>query len=341
VLGGQLAPKGSHPWMASVRIPAGFPAGFHRCGGVVVSPVKVVSAAHCFPPSARTVSSVITGTRFPDDVGEFADADGEQTPIARIVLHPEWSGFAPDGRPISFANDIAVITLKRDTPARALAVATSADDGPAQAGSPLVLSGWGGDTPFNSTDFSEPAFGLMRGTVQAWTDAQCAAYGQDPARTLCAVGASGSPRACFGDSGGPLQNLAARPPKLVGVVSSGYSPCGGDPSYPDFYVRVSAYRAWLAGQVPPAPRIQKVRCAARRCTFFLHLSGIADRVRRIDVRAQGRKARARRKGGPASSVWRARVRRLSPGKTKVTVVPRTRRGKALSKPYRRTIRIKR
>ena len=43
IVGGTEAPRGAWPWQAMIRIPSGFPF----CGGTLVDPHWVVTAAHC------------------------------------------------------------------------------------------------------------------------------------------------------------------------------------------------------------------------------------------------------------------------------------------------------
>ena len=45
IVGGTDAPKGAWPWQAQIRTTSGFPF----CGGTLVAPQWVVTAAHCVP----------------------------------------------------------------------------------------------------------------------------------------------------------------------------------------------------------------------------------------------------------------------------------------------------
>ena len=52
IVGGTEAPKGAWPWQAQIRSTSGSPF----CGGTLVHPQWVVTAAHCV--SGRTASSI-------------------------------------------------------------------------------------------------------------------------------------------------------------------------------------------------------------------------------------------------------------------------------------------
>ena len=52
IVGGTKAPKGAWPWQAQIRTSSGFPF----CGGTLVAPQWVVTAAHCV--SRKSTSAI-------------------------------------------------------------------------------------------------------------------------------------------------------------------------------------------------------------------------------------------------------------------------------------------
>lgn len=56
-----------------------------------------------------------------------------------------------------------------------------------------------------------------------------------------------------GDSGGPLVNLARN--KLLGIVSFGFSYCGGYTGVPDGFTRVSNFTEWINERIRVPPVI--------------------------------------------------------------------------------------
>lgn len=69
---------------------------------------------------------------------------------------------------------------------------------------------------------------------------------------LC-VGGERLKDSCKGDSGGPLmhQNIQiASNWEIVGIVSFGRTPCGGE-NWPGIYTRVDKYIDWILSKIEP------------------------------------------------------------------------------------------
>ncbi|MFJ3512943.1 trypsin-like serine protease [Streptomyces luteogriseus] len=240
VIGGNETTISTAPWMAqllysdnrgtsSTRDDIGF-----FCGGAVIAPTKVLTAAHCVKGyNWGAHGAVVTGTsRLPSDDG--TDLHGG---AATAVLR-QWNHSSYD--PTTIDNDIAVLTL--DTPVKAtpIRMTTSGDTASYKAGTSAKVYGWG-RTSSTSDDISET---LKTATLPMQSDTTCSgAYGRDfvKGHMVCAgkpaTGSdTGTVSACNGDSGGPLVVNN----RIVGVVSWGVTDCVAKGAY-SVFSKVSTY----------------------------------------------------------------------------------------------------
>jgi secreted trypsin-like serine protease len=239
IVGGQGGDVARTPWMAAL-LERGEPASDAQfCGGAVVSPVAVVTAAHCVQDASANDLDVLTGRTALDESG------GERIQVAAIRVHPGYS------RRTSH-DDIAVLLLKTPTSATPLAVAGLADAALAAAGRPVLIAGWG-TTSTNGRSSNV----LLEGTQVVRANSRCESSWHnlfDERTQFCAVGPNGGrPDTCPGDSGGPLVASGADgAPRLVGIVSFGGAACGVTEP-PSVYTRVSTFAGWVAQVIGAAP----------------------------------------------------------------------------------------
>lgn len=215
------APAENAPWVVALTDAS----GTQFCGGTLVRPTKIVTAAHCaldpFSGMQRRPSAVRAVAGRPD----LRTRQGSVGSVTRIWVHPSFRGAAR-------GDDIAVLTLNTPASQPTLPMVESRDDSPYQSGTVGRVYGWG-----RTGEQDPPSPALRAVDVPVTTDAECGnAYSEyDSTRMFCAGLSEGGRDACAGDSGGPLVING----HLAGVVSFGAG-CGR-PGYPGIYTRVSAY----------------------------------------------------------------------------------------------------
>ncbi|NWX91976.1 TMPS5 protease, partial [Nothoprocta pentlandii] len=232
VLGGADAPRGRWPWQVSVQH-----GSQHRCGGSVLAPDWIVTAAHCVH-SYRRRREASNWLVFAGVVTHGAAGQEAGTAVEKIIYHSLY-----DDKTLDY--DIALMKLQAplnfSDAVRAVCLPPARQD--LLQGSYCWVSGWGYTSPQQAqiTETLKEALVPLIGTKLC--NSSCMYAGELTARMLCAGYPHGQIDACQGDSGGPLVCQDGPTWRLVGIVSWGQG-CG-EPNHPGVYTNVAQLLPWI------------------------------------------------------------------------------------------------
>lgn len=258
VVNGRNPTSGEFDFLTSLRMTAR-DGGVYVCGGSLVSPTKIITAAHCMYDEDGNEISYVSAALEDDGAKPYSHVRA-----ADFTIHPNYNKR-------NEANDIAVLTFSQPfTGAPTVTLPTAAQAASLTSGGSSVTSaGWGrlssgGSSPstFKVADLTVIPDSVCGSTSGRYTVGGVTykgiGSGYLSASMICAGGSTSTAQpidTCQGDSGGPLVAGRGSSAVLVGVVSWGYGCAGmldGDPApygmTPGVYTRLANYLPWLATQ---------------------------------------------------------------------------------------------
>jgi secreted trypsin-like serine protease len=243
VKGGEHTTHSQYPWTVVITRPGSAHPQKVSCGGALVRPTKVVTAAHCLDPQYGDYKekTVIWGRT------DLTTNDGTVAKIASYWIHPDyqWGSLAGD--------DVAVLTLDKavgtadsllqlatDTALNAVGTQTTiASNGKTGAGTtaadydPVIKKA---TLPIIDPD----ATGGCKNIGWTFTPEKQLCFGPTKNDTL---------GVCSGDSGSPLVASTPAGYRQVGLIESGDAQCQG----PQVGAKITNYEALIQAQLGDAP----------------------------------------------------------------------------------------
>uniref|UniRef100_H2Y820 Peptidase S1 domain-containing protein n=1 Tax=Ciona savignyi TaxID=51511 RepID=H2Y820_CIOSA len=231
IVGGNEAKPGSWPWHAALVDSS---SSLPFCGGSIISPRAILTAAHCLERLSRPSSVKVY-------VGRYAAAGNAGEALMNVVeitIHPKYD-------PVTLDNDIAILRLEKSI------VYTSTirpicynDFGVVTEGTTCVATGFG--QLQSNSDLYQTMLNQVRLPVMSYAECRRAYAGLYiiKKKHICIGSIQGAEGPCKGDSGGPLVCLIGESTwHQVGITSFG-NECGS-PRYPGVYTRVPYYADWI------------------------------------------------------------------------------------------------
>jgi len=261
VVGGELAAPQEFPWMArlmTINSTDNMVTLVSFCGGTLIHPEWVVSAAHCFYDKQtgelmdRTGLHVFLGglTYGPGDYLDYEAgrvSNGVYIPVDRVILHEDYEYHTTTLKP----RDIALLHLAApvditSTNLATLSLLTLAQEATyAAPGRSGILSGWGlMEAPPDSGYDLTNTDALRKVTLPIQDSDQCFPFEPVAIRqSLLCTGGEGFMGGALGDSGGPFVVQTNTGPALAGVAS--FIQIGADRKITTTFTRVTAYTDWI------------------------------------------------------------------------------------------------
>ncbi|NWT06167.1 MCT1A protease, partial [Mionectes macconnelli] len=221
IIGGREVKPHSRPYMAYLQIKSC--SGNYNCGGFLVRPDAVLSAAHCVNISVTLGAHNV----------KKKEQSQQEFHVGYWVIHPRYLNYES-------GNDIILLKLKKKAKMTKYVKTISLpryNEG-VTPGTECSVSGWGWtSTTGNKTDV------MLEVNLEVQRKEPCenSFKGYSSQSMICAGDMRGRKSIYEGDSGGPLVCNH----KAYGIVSYGYQ----KKPFPKVFTRVSYFEPWIKEQL--------------------------------------------------------------------------------------------
>ena len=277
IVNGQAPFEDAQPWMVALTYKSASDTSLESlqsCGGTLIDPLWVITAAHCVGSISASERQVVIGRE------DLEESEGVLTDLAEIIIHPDWNGSGPE-------YDVALLRLAEPSSATTLPIAEP-DMIPGLYDKSLTVLGWGNlfdDQHIEcevvmATGFTNKAGyvcdtitfertntppSLLKAEIVLKDGLSCnqrsnaffqsvnlalpqpgsPSYVDPQSTSLCGWHRDDLSTPCYGDSGGPLVGSVGGKDYLVGIVSRGYLSACRREFQIGFYANASLFREFV------------------------------------------------------------------------------------------------
>ncbi|XP_016392122.1 urokinase-type plasminogen activator-like [Sinocyclocheilus rhinocerous] len=240
IIGGSRPTVESQPWIAAIFKGEGF-----VCGGTLIAPCWILTAAHCFPDGKRTRIMRYSVYLGKNAINETDTVKEQQFNVSKLVVHEDYDYTAEN-----FNNDIALLKIVdssgqcavRTDSVRTVCLPPFQQMLP--TGFYCEIAGYGR----HQKGGFEYSLYLKQAQVRLISQNACQNkyYSKDEVNEnmLCAAGRDWEEDACQADSGGPLVCEVNNTMFLFGIISWGKE-CAKKFN-PGVYTKVTNYNNWIS-----------------------------------------------------------------------------------------------
>ncbi|XP_028641611.1 renal glandular kallikrein-like [Grammomys surdaster] len=229
IVGGFNCEKNSQPWHVAV-----YRYTKYQCGGVLIDPSWVLTAAHCY------------NDKYQVWLGKNNLYEHEPLAQHRLVSqsfpHPDFNMTLMKNHTRQpgddYSNDLMMLHLSKPAELTDVVKVIDLPNEEPTVGSTCLASGWGSTAPIKY----EYPDDLQCVYIELLSNEICAKAHPEKVTDvmLCAGEMAGGKDTCAGDSGGPLICDGV----LQGLTSWGLSPCA-EPDKPAIYTKLIKFKSWI------------------------------------------------------------------------------------------------